>query len=169
MKPLSFKEFMAQQESSPFTRARHQWLMGLGPDMPDAAIFSRSTADPREVEYHDKEVKGKKKKKRKRKRKKKGKKIKEASDPALHPEVDKWLQAVDQLKKDLGQVGEEEADEEEEGFKDFEGPEEEEDFDDDQYDMDFLPDEEAEEEEGRAEGEDDPSRFDSFTDTPEMS
>jgi hypothetical protein len=50
MKSLKFKEFIAQQESSPFTRSRHMWLMGLGPDMPDAAIFSRSTADPREKE-----------------------------------------------------------------------------------------------------------------------
>jgi hypothetical protein len=117
MKPLSFKEFMKQQESSPFTRSRPQWLMGLGPDMPDAAIFSRSTADPREVEYHDKEVKKKKKKKKKRKKKRKGKKLSEAeAAPPMHPEVDKWLRAVDQLKKDFGilDVDEDEDEKEEE-------------------------------------------------------
>ena len=90
MEPLRFKEFLDSQESSAFTRSRHMWLMGLGPDMAPQAIFSRSTADPREVEY--------KKKKKKKKKPKKKKKIKEALEegkvqPPINKEVDKWLEA----------------------------------------------------------------------------
>ena len=103
MEPLRFKEFLNSQESSAFTRSRHQWLLGLGPDMAPQSIFSRSTADPREIEH------GKKKKKKKKKKCrcwKKKKKIKEALEeskiqPPVNKEVDKWLEAVDKLKRDL--------------------------------------------------------------------
>jgi len=100
MKPLRFKEFLDSQESSAFTRSRHMWLLGLGPDMAPQSIFSRSTADPREVEY------GKKKKKKSKKKSTKKKKIKEAleegkAQPPVNKEVDKWLEAVDKLKREL--------------------------------------------------------------------
>ena len=111
MEPLRFKEFLDSQESSAFTRSRHMWLLGLGPDMAPQAIFSRSTADPREVEYK------KKKKKKKKKSKKKKKKIKEAleegkTQPPVNKEVDKWLEAVDKLKRDLDGFWDDEEDDE---------------------------------------------------------
>lgn len=56
---LTFKEFMDQKESSAFTRSRRNAALGLGPDIPDASINSRSTAPPGEAEL----LKSKKKKK----------------------------------------------------------------------------------------------------------
>jgi hypothetical protein len=46
---IKFNDWMKLQESSPFTRARRQAALGLGPSIPDASINSHSTARPWEV------------------------------------------------------------------------------------------------------------------------
>jgi hypothetical protein len=108
MKFKTFQEFVKQHESSPWTRSRHAALMGLGPDIPEAGLNSRSTADPRVVEYS---------KKRKKKKKKK-KKLQEADEARpLNKDVDRWLNSVDGLKRDLDQMppDEDEEDEDDDG------------------------------------------------------
>lgn len=65
---ITFRDWIAkQEEGSAFTRARRAAALGLGPDIPDAAINSRSTAAPWEQE----KLLGKKGKKGKKKDKKK--------------------------------------------------------------------------------------------------
>jgi hypothetical protein len=43
---FSFKDWLLAQEDSPFDRMRLAAAKGLGPDIPDAEINSRSTAPP---------------------------------------------------------------------------------------------------------------------------
>jgi hypothetical protein len=59
---IRFRDWLAANESSPFTRSRAQAALGLGPDIPLASLNSRSTAPPW---IHDKLTKKKKKKKKK--------------------------------------------------------------------------------------------------------
>lgn len=63
----SFKDWVLARESSAFTRLRQNAALGLAPPIPAAAINSRSTAAPWQVENLSKK---KKKKKRKHKKKK---------------------------------------------------------------------------------------------------
>jgi len=103
----SFKEFLAQRESSAFTRTRKQAMLGLGPDIPDASTHSRSTCDPTLLDYKEK------RKKKKKGKKKKKKMFDESSDESLNEaktprpvnkQIDKWLDAVDGLKKDVDEL-----------------------------------------------------------------
>lgn len=101
MKFKTLEEFIKQLESSPWTRTRQNALLGIGPDIPEAGLNSRSTADPRLVDYS---------KKRKKKKKKK-KKISEAKEVSTNKAIDKWLNSVDGLKRDLDQIPDETDDE----------------------------------------------------------
>jgi len=47
---INFRDWLNAQESSPFTRTRLAAALGLGPDIPDASINSRSTATPWMIE-----------------------------------------------------------------------------------------------------------------------
>jgi hypothetical protein len=69
MKFMSFNDWVLSKESSAFTRSRQAAALGLGPDIPDASMNSRSTASPWMLEG-----KKKKKKKKKKKRSEKSKK-----------------------------------------------------------------------------------------------
>ena len=68
MDAISFKDWILAQESSAFTRRRRAAALGLAPPIPAAAVHSRSTAHPFEVEML---VKTNKKPKSKKKRNKK--------------------------------------------------------------------------------------------------
>lgn len=83
---IKFRDWLLARESSPFTRTRKAAALGLGPSIPDAAINSRSTALPWEVE--------KIKKRNKKKRKKK--KIKESN---INLEIDGYLEKVEEIKE----------------------------------------------------------------------
>lgn len=126
----TFKEFMAQRESSAFTRTRKQALLGLGPDIPDASLHSRSTAPPGLVDYAEKRKKGKKKKKKK--------KVEEAVKVTrpVNRQIDSWLDSVDKLKKDMDELGPED----EMGSDDELGQDVEDDVDDLEDDVDDLED-----------------------------
>lgn len=95
---ISFKDWIAARESSAFTRSRRAAALGLGPDIPDAAIHSRSTAAPFEVEKltdkkkDDCKCKGKCKKCKDKKRK--------SLDEARNTKIDDFLNAVGALKDD---------------------------------------------------------------------
>jgi hypothetical protein len=62
---ISFKDWLLSQEDSAFGRTRRAAANGLGPDIPDASINSRSTAPPwmqaKLLKKHKKKVKLKKK------------------------------------------------------------------------------------------------------------
>ena len=64
MKLINFKDWINAQESSPFTRARNQAALGLGPDIPLAGINSHDTARPWQVERLTKKHKRHKRKKK---------------------------------------------------------------------------------------------------------
>lgn len=71
MKFMSFNDWILSKESSAFTRARQAAALGLGPDIPDASMNSRSTASPWMIEGKKKKKKNKKKKKKKSEKSKK--------------------------------------------------------------------------------------------------
>lgn len=64
---ISFNDWVAAQESSAFTRLRHDAALGLKPPIPDASINSHSSAPPWQVP----KLKGKGKKKKHKHKKKK--------------------------------------------------------------------------------------------------
>jgi hypothetical protein len=66
---ISFKDWILAQESSAFTRRRRAAALGLAPPIPAAAVHSRSTAHPFEVEMLVNPKKKKKMKKGKKKNK----------------------------------------------------------------------------------------------------
>jgi len=145
----SFKDWLAKKESSAFTRSRRQYALGLGPDMPDASLNSRSTCPPGYLEL----IKGRKKKKKKKKKKRKRSKVHEAKED-IKPDysIDKWLQAVDRLKKDLDdeklkkkpedddlKLGDEDFEDEDEFEDDEELEDDEEELEDDEEEFDMEP------------------------------
>ena len=66
---ISFKDWILAQESSAFTRRRRAAALGLAPPIPAAAVHSRSTAHPFEVEMLLKKNRKPKKKRNKKKNK----------------------------------------------------------------------------------------------------
>jgi len=103
---LNFKDWLDQHdESSAFTRLRKDAALGLKPPIPGAAVNSRSTASPFEVE----KLGDKKKKKKKKKKGKKKTFLDEAKklEPVKHPEVDNWLDKIAGLKGDVDKSKEE--------------------------------------------------------------
>jgi hypothetical protein len=87
---IKFSDWVLTRESSAFTRLRNAAALGLMPPIPDASINSRSTATP----WQQKALLGKGKKKKKRKSKKK-------VDTLKNSMIDKFIQAVDELEKDV--------------------------------------------------------------------
>jgi len=141
----SFKNWLAKKESSAFTRARRQYALGLGPDMPDAMLNSRSTCPPGYIDL----IKDRKKKKKKKKRKKRKKRSKVHESKEMKPDysIDKWLQAVGRLKDDLEDdklKKKPEDDDLELGDEEFEDDEE---LEDDELEDDEEEDEELEDDE----------------------
>lgn len=94
MNDFSFKNWMAKQESTAFTRRRHAALLGLAPEIPDAEIHRHSTF-PFVKELKDK--------KRKKKSKKKDKQLDEGkrSKPLPDRKVDDWLTEIEGLRPDI--------------------------------------------------------------------
>lgn len=110
----SFIDWMHQQdESSAFTRLRRDAALGLKPEIPGAAVHSRSTAHPFEVDKlgdkhkHKCKCKGKSKKKDGKCGCKKSKKnewiswLEAKERPQKNPQVDKWLEKVGELKDEV--------------------------------------------------------------------
>jgi len=128
---ISFKDWMKQQESSAFTRLRRDAALGLKPPISPAAVHSRSTAHPFEVEQLTK-----------KKKKKKKKKLDEDKVPDKH--VDSWLAAVDKLKAALDELKEKN--------QEIKSDEIEDETEEDEFD-ELEPEDELEDEEGEEEGE----------------
>ena len=95
MRLPSFKDWMAQQESSAFTRRRHDALLGLAPEITDAEIHSRSTFP------FEKEMKDKKRKKKKRDKKEEDLSEGSKQKPVVDRKVDSWLKEIEGLRPDL--------------------------------------------------------------------
>jgi hypothetical protein len=109
----TFKEYLrdlAQKESTAAKRNKISSLLGLMPPIAEPNINAGATADPRFVDYYNKYVKGKIKKQ-------------PQVAEAINRGIDKWLDAVDKLKKDLDNVGDEEGEPDEKVPTDLE-PEE---------------------------------------------
>lgn len=86
---ISFKDWFAARESSAFTRSRMMAALGLGPDIPLAAINSRSTAPPWMTEKLTK----------KKKKKKKSKKIEEGKAQTPNYSFDDIISKIIDVKK----------------------------------------------------------------------
>ena len=142
----SFKDWLAERSAT--DTARRMYALGLGPAMPDAALHTRSTCPPGLLELIEKRKKKKKKRKKKRKKRVKVHEAKEDIKPDYS--IDKWLRAVDRLKKDL----EEEEEELKKRPKDDDLKLGDEDFEDDEFE-ELEDDEEDEGEEEDEELEDD--------------
>jgi hypothetical protein len=115
----SFKNWLAKRESSAFTRTRRRYALGIGPAIPDAALHSRSTAHPGEIEL----IKAHKKKKKKKRKKKQFDEAKAKPKPDFS--IDKWLDLVDSLKKDIEIAEEEKEKEKRKPHPDVEEPDDE--------------------------------------------
>ncbi len=112
---MNFKQWLRTQESSAFTRRRSAAARGLMPPIPDASLHSRSTCSPGELDL----IKGKKKKKKRKN---------ESKDANPDTHIDKWLQSVDSLKRDLDDLNSKKS------KRDNDDLEDEDDLDDDDFD-----------------------------------
>lgn len=104
---LSFKDWLSnQEESSAFTRLRHDAALGLKPAIPAASIHSRSTASPFETKKLAKKSKAKKKKGDKNRKKKSKKFVESKKGRAVRDNrIDNFLNAVGALKDDTKRLG----------------------------------------------------------------
>ena len=127
----TFQEFlMAQKESTAAKRAKNAAFMGLSVPGPEPTFDSGSTANPRLLDYYKKHVK-----KGDPDFYKKGKQP-QVAEGSVNPGIDKWLDSIDKLKKELdGLPKDDEKDDLTAGLSDNEdGPEDEDDEDDEDED-----------------------------------
>ena len=156
----TFKEFLqAQKESTAAKRAKNAGFLGLAVAGPEAGFNGGATANPGLLDYYKKCVKGNGKCKPT---------LKVGKQPqvseALNHGIDKWLDSVDKLKKDLDSVPQddervddlEDGGGEEERVDDLEDGEEEDDLEDGDGEEEDLDDLEGDEDLGDEEPEHEP-------------
>jgi hypothetical protein len=144
----TFKEFLlAQKESTAAKRAKNAGFLGLAVAGPEAGFNSGATANPGMLDYFNKNVKGKGL-------------VKTKKQPQIDEAViDKWLDFIDKLKKEIGSVPKDVPEDEPEinpsELDSLSGEEPEEDEDLDDADDENDEDEEEDEDEDEEEDEDD--------------
>lgn len=131
----TFKEFlMAQKESTAAKRAKNAAFLGLAVPGPEASFNAGATANPGMLDYFNKNVKGKIKKQP------------QVIETAVNHGIDKWLDSVDKLKKDLNSVPQD--DERIDDLEDKDDLEDDdEDLEDDEERADDLEDDEEDDDE----------------------